>query len=197
MKKYILLLFLFSLNIYSQDISIDGKDLGLVGYLTYVKTISEAKMTSLVNDENYTKKPEKALKFNSEYTLLKLSVDQLINQLSADLLSKNRLKLYRSLDNYLKNGEKLPEQFSHYSKLIERIDGQLQAFLIRKYKDGGPLAGASIEEITGVASEVREIITSARDFREKKIQSIYGIIKELKLAAITELIKPKEKGSKD
>ncbi|UTN06146.1 hypothetical protein L0669_09560 [Flavobacterium bizetiae] len=194
--KLLLLLLLISLNSIGQEIP-DGKKLGLVAHLTYVKTISEAKMTILIKDERYIKEPDKAFKFNSDYTLLKLLTDQLINQLSADLIDKNKLKLYRSLNKYLKNQKPVPEKFSQYQVLLEQIDGQLQALLIRSYKDGGTLSAELITAIVGIITEIREITTSARDFREKKIQSISGIIKELKLSPIAELIKPKEKDDKD
>ena len=194
--KLLLLLLLISLNAFCQEIP-DGNKLGLVAHLTYVKTISEAKMTTLIKDENYIKNPEKAFKFNSDYTILKLLTDQLINQLSADLIDKNKLKLYRSLNKYLKYQKPLPEKFSQYSILLEQIDGQLEALLMRKYNDGGIQSAELITAIVGIVTEIREITTSARDFREKKIQSISGIIKELKLSPIYELIKPKEKDDKN
>ena len=194
--KLLLLLLLISLNSIGQEIP-DGKKLGLVAHLTYVKTISEAKMTILIKDEKYIREPKKAFKFNSDYTLLKLLTDQLINQLSADLIDKNKLKLYRSLNKYLKNQKPVPEKFSQYQVLLEQIDGQLEALLMRDYKDGGIQSAELITAIVGIITEIREITTSARDFREKKIQSISGIIKELKLSPIAELIKPKEKEDKD
>lgn len=194
--KLLSLLLLISLNSNGQEIP-DGKKLGLVAHLTYVKTISEAKMTILIKDEKYIREPKKAFKFNSDYTLLKLLTDQLINQLSADLIDKNKLKLYRSLNKYLKNQKPISEKFSQYQVLLEQIDGQLEALLIRDYKDGGIQSAELITAIVGVITEIREITTSARDFREKKIQSISGIIKELKLSPIAELIKPKEKDNKD
>lgn len=194
--KLLLLLLLISLNSIGQEIP-DGKKLGLVAHLTYVKTISEAKMTILIKDEKYIREPKKAFKFNSDYTLLKLLTDQLINQLSADLIDKNKLKLYRSLNKYLKNQKSVPEKFSQYQVLLEQIDGQLEALLMRDYKDGGKQSAELITAIVGIITEIREITTSARDFREKKIQSISGIIKELKLSPIAELIKPKEKDDKD
>jgi len=91
----------------------------------------------------------------------------------------------------------LPEKFSQYSILLEQIDGQLEALLMRKYNDGGIQSAELITAIVGIVTEIREITTSARDFREKKIQSISGIIKELKLSPISELIKPKEKDDKN
>lgn len=193
---FTLVLFLsFCQKPYCQEI-VDAKELGLVGYLTYVKEVSEYKMTFLVEDPNYTAMPDKAKLFNSDYNLLKLSTDQLINQLSADLFNCNRLKLYRRLDKYLQDQKALPKKYKHYELLLNQIDSQLTALLVRKYT-GGALAGPGLDIITGMVTEVREITTSARDFREKKIQSIHSLMKELKMTTLSEIKKSKEKDSKD
>lgn len=190
-KLFTLLIFcLISFYVNGQEV-VDAKKLGLVSYITYVKAISEFKMTSLVTSENYSLMPDKAKQFNSDYNLLKLSVDLLVNQLSADLFDSNRLKLYRKLNDHLKYGTALPKKYDHYALLLEQIDGQLEALRLRKYT-GGTLSGPSLEEFTGVVSEVREIVTSARDFREKKIQSLLGLLKALTLSPLSDLIKPKE-----
>lgn len=175
---------------------VDAKKLGLVGYLTYVKEVSEYKMTFLIKDPNYIAMPDKAKQFNSDYNLLKLSTDQLINQLSADMFNCNRLKLYRRLDKFLQHQKALPRKYNHYELLMNQIDGQLTALLVRKYT-GGALAGPGLDVITGMVTEVREITTSVRDFREKKIQSIHGLTKELKMTKLSEIVKPKEKDAKE
>lgn len=187
----ILILVFFAARINAQE-KVDPKSLGLAGYLTYVKGLSEYKMKSLSEDANYKSMPDKAKQFNSEYNLIKLSVDQLINQLSSDLFKSNRLRLFKRLDNYLNYKTPMPKKFAHYQLLLDQIDGQLTAFLIKKYQ-GGALAGPSIEEITGIVSEGREIITSARDFREKKIQSLHTLVKDLRLVNLAEIVSPKKK----
>lgn len=196
MKTIRLLLILLIVNVANCQELVKSKDLGLVGYLTYVKQVAEYKMNALAKDPNYTAMPDKAKQFNSEYTMLKLSVDLLINQMNADMLNCNRLRLYRKLDKFLKSEESLPVKYKVYGELLKQIDGQFTSFIIKKY-GGGALAGPGLDEITGVATEVREIITSARDFREKKIQSINSLLKELKLTPLSEIIKPKEKDSKN
>lgn len=196
MNKVILILFVLLLtcgNSFGQETPEDGKKLGLVSYLTYVKSFSEFKMTSLITDKEYERQPDKAKKFNSDYNLLKLATDKLINQLSADLYSKNRLRLYKKLNQYLKGSIKsLPSTYIEYENLIKEIDDRLQTFMIRKFL-GAELAGASIEEITGIIELGHGVITDARDFREKKIQSVTGLIKELKIVNISELMKSEEK----
>lgn len=196
MKTVRLILILFIVNVANCQEFIESKSLGLVGYLTYVKQVSEYKMNSLVKDPNYTSMPEKAKQFNSDYNMLKLSVDLLINQISADMLNCNSLRLYRKLDKFLKHGEELPEKYKEYGILLGQIDSKFTTFMMRKY-GGGTLSGPGLDVITGIVSEGREIVTSARDFREKKIQSINSILKELRLTNLSEIIKPKEKDSKN
>lgn len=196
MKTVRLILILFIVNVANCQEFIESKSLGLVGYLTYVKQVSEYKMNALAKDPNYTTMPDKAKQFSSEYAMLKLSVDLLINQMNADMINCNRLRLYRKLDKFLKSEEELPEKFKVYGELLIQIESQFTSFIIKKY-GGGALSGPGLDEITGIVSEGREIVTSARDFREKKIQSINSILKELRLTNLSEIIKPKEKDSKN
>ena len=194
MKKKLLTLVLCTLTVLStvaQDELDYGKSLGLVAYLTSVKSFGEAKMISLATNAAYETQSDKVKTFNSSYNLLKLSADKLINQLSADLYSSNRLRLYKSLNAYLKNKDDLPAKFAHYKPLIDEIDGRLQVLLIKTYS--GALAGASLEEITGAVELVHTVITDARDFREKKIQSVTALLKDLHLKDLIDLVKPKEK----
>lgn len=191
-KVLVFLLFLLLTSQINAQENIDSKSMGLVAYLTYIKSLSEYKILSLAEDKNYKLMPDKAKKFNSEYNLIKLSVDQLVNQLSSDLFKSNNLRIYRRLDKYIKYNKALPKKYNNYQLLLDQIDGQLTSFLIRKYQ-GGTESGPGIEEITGIVSEAREIITSTRDFREKKIQSLFTLIKELRLKSLSELISPKKK----
>lgn len=197
MKKILPILTLFLIaNSYSQEITLanDSKKLGLVSYLTYVKSFSESKMYNLVNDKRYLDEnfAHKKDLFNSDYNLLKLQTDRFINQLNADLLSKNRMHLYKCLNKYIKGDcKKLPEKYQEYGNLIEKIDNQLEALLFRKYS-GGTMSADLISAITGIVELGHTAITDARDFREKKIQSIVSITKELKFVNLSDLIK-KEK----
>jgi len=196
MKRQILLMFLFvfSLNVFASDDPLgDSKKLGLVSYITYIKHIAEAKMSVLASDPKYQNASysEKVKKMNSNYNLLRLAVDKLINQLSADLFATNKLGLYKNLNSYLKTGKGLKSKFGYYEPLIEEIDGLNQALMIKTY--ASTLGGTSLEEITGIITLGHDIITDARDFREKKIQSLTTLLKDLHLLSLAELVKPKEK----
>src|SRR6185295_7992472 len=103
-----------------------------------------------------------------------------INQLSADLYISNKPKLYKNIDAYVKTKASISGVYSTYEEMIKEIDDNLQALLIKTFKD--VRGGIGLDEITGVIEQVRGVITDARDFREKKIQSLTGLLKELKPA---------------
>jgi hypothetical protein len=169
----------------------NGKDLGLVSYLTFVKSVSELNMLRLYENPKYK---TKQLKINSQYNFIKLYSDQLINQMSVDLYSSNRLKMYKKINSYLKTNGKLDSDLVKYGDLIKQIDDNLTEFLSIDFGPGKAIA--TIDEITGVLELGHTAITDARDFREKKIQSITALMKELKLSTIAELKPDEEKKAK-
>lgn len=169
-----------------------SKELGVVSYLTTIKALAEHKMISLASDPEYSKQVEKAAAFRSNYNMLKLSTDKLINQLSADMIDKNSLKKYRKINKYLKGELKeLPKDLLAYKILLEEIDGQMESFLLRTYSS--MLAGPELGDIVGGIELVHTAITDARDFREKKVQSIIGVLGNLKLEKVKDLTEKKEK----
>lgn len=175
-----------------QEILKESKELGLVSYLTTVKSLAEFKMISLASHAEYEKQKDKAQQFNSEYNLLKLSVDRMINQLSADMSIKNNLKVLKKINGYTKGDiEKLPTKFLPYGKLLIDIDGKLETFMLKTYSSA--LAGPTLTELTGVVTLGHGIITDARDFREKKISNTIILIKDLKLSSLKDLTEKKEK----
>lgn len=202
MKKILLTSFLLqsiAYTTFSQEKSIinESKDLGLISYLTTVKSIAEFKMISLASDPQYKKLPDKAKSFNSEYNLIKLATDKLIHQLSADMISKNSLRPYKKINNYLieydpqkPDASKIADRYGQYQPLLDEIDGRLETFMMRTYSSA--LAGASLADFTGVAELTHTIISGARDFREKKVQSMTTLLKELKLEKLKDLTSTKE-----
>ena len=94
------LLFCSILQTQAQSETIEtSKRLGLVGYLTYVKSVAEGKIQSLLADPRLASEPNKTPDFHAAYNKLKLSVDLLINQLNADLAAKNSMKSYKSINH--------------------------------------------------------------------------------------------------
>lgn len=193
-KIYLVLIFvLFSFqNCFSQDYLAESKELGLVSYLTTVKSISEYKLISLASNDQYKIQKDKAFEFRAQYNLIRLSVDRLINQLSADMTQKNRLKHYKVLDKFIKGEIKdVPTKYEAYKTLLAELDTLSETFLLKTYSS---IAGASLEEITGALELAHTLITDTRDFREKKIQSIIQIVKMTRLESVKNLT---EKTSKE
>jgi hypothetical protein len=194
MKKTIitfLLLIVVCSTSFGNDYITKSKQLGIVSYLTTIKSLAEHKMISLASDTQYTKQPGEAAMFRSHYNILKLSIDRLINQLSIDMIDKNSNKKYRKLNKYLKGEQKeLPENLSKYKELLEEIDGQIESFMMRTFSS--MMAGPEFSDILSGVELVHTAITDARDFREKKVQSIIGIITNLKLEKIKDLTENKK-----
>jgi hypothetical protein len=187
-----ILLIGFAISGVCQSPSDDSKKLGLVAYLTYVKSMSELQMSRLANNQLYLTEKQKAQSFNSNYNLLKLATDKLINQMCADMQAKNGLGTYNSVNKYLKDPTyRAHTELDPYKSAINEIDGLLEGFLIKTYSSA--LSGASIEEITGIVALGHSLITDARDFRQKKVESITGTLKELKLTSLVDLLKLPEK----
>ena len=177
--------------LHGQELLAESKKLGFVSYLTTVKSISEFKMISLAWDERYRTDQDNVPRFQSKYNLLKLAVDRLINQLSADMLLSNKVKVYRRINNFIKlNRSGLPGHLSNYSDLIKEIDGRLVTFMSETYYD--EKAEISVDEITGVAELVHGVIIDARDFREKKVANLCLLLKDLKLQSLVDLTESKE-----
>jgi len=172
-------------NSFSQDYLAESKKLGLVSYLTTVKSISEYKLISIASNDQYKIQKDKASEFRSQYNMIRLSVERLINQLSADMTQKNRLKLYKVLDKYIKGEIKdVPSKYVAYKTLLTEVNTLTETFMLKTYSS---MAGASLEEITGALELVHTAITDARDFREKKIQSIIQIVEKTRLESVKDL----------
>jgi len=195
MKKSIFtlcLLLLVAGSTFGNEYVTKSKELGIVAYLTTIKSLAEYKMISIASDQEYTKQIEKAGKFRSKYNMLKLSTDKLIHQLSADLIDKNSLRKYRKLNKYLKGDwQELHHSLSGYKSLIKEIDSQIESFLGSTYSSS--LAGPEFGDIVGGIELVHTAITDARNFREKKVQSMIGILGNLKLEKVKDLTEKKEK----
>lgn len=199
MKKEILILLILVLwnsTTYGNDYIDESKQLGVVSYLTAVKSLSEYKMISLAADEKYSMRSEEAAEFRYHYNIIRLSVDRLINQLSVDMIDKNNVKKYRILNKYLR-GEtnELPKGLFPYKKLLEEIDVLSETFMLKTYSN--MLAGPGLSDILGGIELVHTSITDARDSREKKVHSIVEILNKLKLESVKGLTEKRKSENSD
>jgi len=137
----------------------ESKNLGLIAYLSHVKTVSEIMVVE---------KGDPAKKW---YFSIKESSDVLINQLCADMTDKRGLKLYRELNKDI--GSK--SHNSKYKFLIENIDTAFEA--IKRPTNinavGDVLSTLGIEPY----SIYKDIVSA----KTKKVEGLVAQLKELKL----------------
>lgn len=192
--KGILFLILFNLltiHSFANPQLDEAKKLGLVSYITTVQELAEHQLISLASKPAYLTEKDKASELNSRYNVLRLSVDKLINQISADMIEKNKLKTYKCLNKFIKGDlGNLPKKLNRYKALFEEIDANYEALTMVRF--GSMNASASLEEITGAVGLVHTIITDMRDFREKKVANIIKLLETLKMQSIKNVLEPKK-----
>ena len=160
---------------------INFQEFGLVAYLTDLKINSEIKMKKLVDNPQYEFQTEKARQIDLNYNELKINIDILINQISADIKKKNSLRLYRRLNNFYKYRKPLPSKYLYYEKLIKRIE-ELSVSL--KFESFSSMVGESLSDYTDVGSLALDIIKFNQEIRQKKVDKIVNIISQLRLKDI-------------
>ena len=107
-------------TIYAQETEGSHRDLGLVAYLAEVKFITETKMQYIITHERYKSDTDKSKRINAAYAALRLHVDQLVLQVTADCKRKNNIKLYKNLDDHFKKGKTVSSKA--YAKLLTAIE---------------------------------------------------------------------------
>lgn len=191
LKKLILFTLLLALSNFSfGQSSDDSKKLGLISYLTYVKATSEHQMITLASSPQYKLQPAKVKSFIANYNEIKIALDRLVNQLAADLIVDNRLSKYKAINKYIVGTDPLPEKHKAYKVLLEEIDALHAAFMLKTYSSA---QGLLLADAISAAELAHTIITDARDFREKKIQSLLLILEKMKLQNVKDLTEPKPK----
>ena len=196
MKKYILIIAgIFCINfLVSGKKTIDThKDLGLVAHLTGVKIIAEFKMISLIQKSAEVKdKPDTLNPSRLEYNFLRLSVEMLINQLSADMINKNKVRKYNKISRYVAgDADVLSGKLNAYKRLLDEIDERFWIFITGS--ETKFLADVGMGDILDAVELGHTIITDARDFREKKVSNLITQLKDLKLQSLKDLTEPKDK----
>ena len=194
MKTYIFVFAAFLLGIpgFCFKAPEDSKKLGLVSHLTNVKFGAELKMAALAKEYAKNVDSPEAKNVRKQYNNLKLSMDKLINQMSADMIDRNRMRIYRKINRTI-TGEKnlLTGRLEPYSDLLKIIDDYYNTFMSSSLK-GNPIAAIGIDDALGAIELVHGIITDARDAREKKVQAIISVLEKLKLEKIKDLTEEKK-----
>jgi hypothetical protein len=200
MKGNLLALFgIFNFGLTFSQGMLKDERLGLVSYLTTVKYMSEYKMTKHLSEENYINSQDSSKKIQSEYNAIMINVNRLINQLSVDLITKNKLCEYRKINKFVnKRKSNLPKKFSSYVEALKEIDKLAVYFLTgttvttETNITTRAMPALPLSDISGIGTLAETSITSARDFRATKINDIITILKDLKLKSISDLSKKDE-----
>ncbi len=115
-----------------------------------------------------------------------IDVNRFINQLSADLISRNSLCVYRKIDKFVnKSRNKLTGESAKYTMILQEIDANFKVLLPEKRIE--TLTASLLEQIVGAARMGVNSVESLRDFREKKVGKIVSALKELELKSVSEL----------
>ena len=186
MKKLYLFFPVFIISILSlSGQGLEKETLGLISYLTDLKIRSEYRMTTAIAG----KKSDTVTDINSvlsAYNSVMIDVNRFINQLSADLISRNSLCEYRKIDKFVnKSRNKLTGESAKYTMILQEIDANFKVLLPEKRIE--TLTASLLEQIVGAARLGVNSVESLRDFREKKVGKIVSALKELELKSVSEL----------
>jgi hypothetical protein len=186
MKKLYLFFPVFIISILSlSGQGLEKETLGLISYLTDLKIRSEYRMTTALAG----KKSDTGTDINSvlsAYNSVMIDVNRFINQLSADLISRNSLCVYRKIDKFVnKSRNKLTGESAKYTMILQEIDANFKVLLPEKRIE--TLTASLLEQIVGAARLGVNSVESLRDFREKKVGKIVSALKELELKSVSEL----------
>ena len=167
-----------------------SREMGLVAYLTYIKTAAESKIYA-ENSKSSTFDPSGRMKKN--YNLLKVTIDLVINQATADMTQKNSIKLYKRLNKYVKEEKDkrcLNKKLGIYKSMMDDVEMRYKALmrdtLIRK--------GVGISDISllGIAEFAYGIVTDARDARQTKVASLVKQLEALKPVPLNVFLKKED-----
>ncbi|WP_333887012.1 hypothetical protein [Sphingobacterium siyangense] len=175
------------------DFTAHSKKMGLIAYLTQVKYVSELKMSELVNNPEYAKQTAKVKEFNQTYNLLKINIDMLINQISADLYRNNGLKVYSKINNHIKEGKKLSQKYESYESSLQYIGGFAEALMSKDYSNK---SGLSLTDILSIGKFVFDVVKLEQENQQNKVENIINVLSQLKLKSSIDLKEDKKEKDK-
>jgi hypothetical protein len=184
MKKHYLTIPLIFLAVFTTKAQyLEKENLGLISYLTDIKIRCEYRMTSALADK---KSNIDIGQVQSAYNSVLLPVNRLINQLSADMIERNNLNVYRNINKFInKSKPKLSGKYARYQGIFEEIDRNVKLLLPVIQTEA--ITAYMMEQIVGTGKLGVSGIESARDFREKKVGKIVTLLKDQKLKSVSEL----------
>ncbi|WP_034257728.1 hypothetical protein [Altibacter lentus] len=198
---FTLLVLLIALQSFAQDGLDESKSLGLVAYLNTIKEISENKILwsearfkqrneNLENprqEDLYTKRIIK-----EKYALLKWKIDLFVNQFSADLIDRNSIGLYREMNKHLVEQSK-SKRIRKYIPLLDEIDETYKDLFYENYTTGLNFIETATAILTLAGFNPYTLYKDIKATKEKKIATLIGYLKEMRLKPLSELKKPEKK----
>jgi len=166
-------------------------NLGLISQLVEIKYNSEACFSKITTDPASPKlRKDSAL---ANYNEIRVRVDRIIYQISADMRWNNSVKTYKRLNKYYKIhalGELGTGVIEPYILAIQDLD-----FIYRKYLNAVQLGGTKGIITTAAVLSVLDtgwtITKNIKDMQGKKVDGIIELLNNLRLNAPAELVKLK------
>ena len=221
-QLFFLILLLFSLSSVSAQCADldDSKEIGLIAYLTAIQQCAENKViwSELVFAQKDSGIPDTArfivkTQIDRLYGRLKLKVDIFVNQLSADLVNRNSVRMYRKMDKDIR-GKSIGNytKIEKYKSLLSDIEQEYEQLIQLDYRvsNGQEIMTdisddpsnldkvlAPIASVFGLAGlNPYTIYKDVQATKQKKIAILVGYLKESRLSPLTELNKPKKEEKK-
>ena len=172
----------------------DPVNLGLVSQLVEIKYITEAYLSKIVadSDKSSAQKDSALIRYND----VRIQVDRIIFQLTADMVANNSVKIYRRLNGYyakhrLSETEGAGGAVLMYAMAFRDLHGSYQTNIFPG-KPGLRAELISASTILSVASTGWTILKGIREQRGKKVDGIVELLNNLRLNPPAELLKGKK-----
>ena len=193
-KRLVLFCLVGALCLKSNAAAPDLVNLGLVSQLVEIKYVSEAWLSRVVADTAKTKCPkDSALVF---YNDVRIQLDRIIYQMTADMVERNSVKIYRQLNRYYTKhplsetngagGAVLP-----YVLALSDLHNSFKTTI-------NPDRGAFRTEFLSAATMLSivntgwTVLKGIKEQRGKKVDGIVEILNNLRLNAPGDLLKGKK-----
>lgn len=183
------------------------ENMGLVSELTYIKLKAEKRLSESFSE--YSQKPmplSYAEDLVNSYSNLRIEIEQLINQLSIDGSSKNKVRIYRKLDNAVKehglSGSSSNRKVDTYLKALSVINKSFESFMnleppIVHMAFKADEAAASITAIAAFIGSLKGGADTVRENDLKKISAVTEMLKTLKLTVPKDLLSSEKVEAKE
>ena len=168
-------------------------NLGLVSQLVEIKYHSEASFSKIATDPAAAKQKKDSALVN--YNEVRVRIDRIIYQLSADMRWRNSVRIYKKLSNYYKTHEFGDAETGN--RIIQSYILAFKELYLTCQKQRSPeQTGVTKGLITpavglSIVDTGWTIAKNIKDMRGKKVDGIIELLNNLRLSAPQELAKAK------